>query len=100
VCSDCDGRLESHPDAVHALDEDCKPAFSAWPGGPTSPVCVDWAARDPWVSYALQAARWSNAGQAIGALDDLPAALVDAVLTVRAEWDAVEAERIRRDSSR
>jgi hypothetical protein len=63
-------------------------------------VCVDWAARDPWVSYALQAAQWSNAGQAIGALDDLPAALVDAVLTVRSEWDAVEAERVRRDSPR
>lgn len=100
MCDACDGRPESHPEAAHALDADCRLALSAWPGGPAIAVCVDWIARDPWVSYVLRAAQWSNAGQPVGAMSEQTPALADGLLCVRAEWDAIQAEVMRRDSSR
>jgi hypothetical protein len=45
----------------------------------------------------LRSVQWVNAGQSLGPLDSLPLSLVDAVLTVRAEWDTIRGEESKRD---
>lgn len=59
-------------------------------------MCVAWAASDPWVAHVMRAVGWSNAGQPVGMLGSLPPALVDGLLTVRAEWDAIHGEELKR----
>lgn len=99
VCESCDGDLASHPEHTHGLDESLRPAFSAWPGGPSSPHCIDWLCRGSWAGQVFRSVQWVNAGQQLGPLDSLPLSLVDAVLTVRAEWDTIRAEESKRDHS-
>lgn len=59
-------------------------------------MCVDWAVGDPWVAHVMRAVGWANAGQPVGTLDALPPAMVDGVLAVRAEWDAIHGEELKR----
>ena len=97
VCESCDGDLASHPEHTHGLDESLQPAFQAWPGGPSSPHCIDWLCRGSWAQDVLRSVQWVNAGQSLGPLDSLPLSLVDAVLTVRAEWDTIRGEESKHD---
>lgn len=70
------------------------PVIYGWTGGELVPLCIEWAARSEWVVAVMRAVAWTNAGQAVGALDSLPPSLADAVLTVKAEWQAVEADHM------
>jgi hypothetical protein len=48
------------------------------------------------VSDVMRALSWSNAGQAVGSIDDLTPCLADGVLVARGEWSAIQAEEIER----
>ena len=74
------------------MDADGNLACQAWPGGPTSPVCVGWATRERWFIDVAKAHEWVAAGQMLGPLADVPAVVADGVLAVRSEWDKVNAE--------
>jgi hypothetical protein len=44
----------------------------------------------------MRAAAWSNAGQTLGPLDAQTPALADAVVALRGEWSAIQAESLER----
>lgn len=92
----CTGRPEDHDPDYQLLDDDGNTALSAWAGGESSPVCIAWASRAQWVSDVMRALSWSNAGQAVGSIDDLTPCLADGVLVARGEWSAIQAEEIER----
>lgn len=71
-----------------------EPSIYGWTCGELVPLCIEWAARSEWVVAVMRAVAWVNAGQTVGALDALPSSLADAVLTVKAEWQAVEADHM------
>lgn len=76
------------------------PGLSLWPGGERAPWCLDHMARSEFIAHVLRAKQWADAGQSIGALDSTPGSVVDAVLTLRAEWDRVQAEETDRHGAR
>lgn len=103
----CDGRPESHDadDVVEVytgprsdLDNgEGDPALWAkglplWPGGERSTFCGSWAARSRFLSDAMDAMRWTIAGQQVGPLDTLPPSMAGAVIVARLEWDTIEAQ--------
>jgi hypothetical protein len=53
-------------------------------------------ARSAAIRHILRARDWSDAGQPIGYMGDLPPVVVDGVLTVGKEWDTITAEESRR----
>lgn len=104
---DCDGRPESHdPDDLAPVyigdpadlrngpgDSDLwVPGLAMWPGGERGRACCAWAARSRFVAHVMQSMRWVAAGQTLGPLDVHPPALVEGVMTGRAEWDRMTAE--------
>lgn len=70
------------------------PSVYGWTGGDLVPLCIEWAARSEWVVAVMRAVSWANAGQPVGVLGDLPASVADGLLTVRAEWQTIEAEHM------
>jgi hypothetical protein len=66
----------------------------AWSGGTVASTCMDWLIVAPWAADVMRAVGWANAGQPVGELDALVPALADGILAVRAEWSAIECERV------
>jgi hypothetical protein len=81
------------------LGLDDQPALAAWPGGEPIPVCIPWAASEPWIDIVKSARAWSSSGQPIGQMWDQTPALVDALSTIRSEWDTIHAEAAERSRS-
>ena len=90
----CGGLPSAHPGECVPHPETRAPSVYGWTGGDLVPLCIEWASQSEWVGAVMRSVSWANAGQALGALDALPPALADGVLVVKAEWNAVESDRM------
>ena len=74
------------------MDENDQLTLNAWPGGESSPLCVDWVIRHQAVEDIRRAVAWQAAGQHLGILDEVMPTVTDGVLIIKGEWDRIYKE--------